>query len=274
MRLTTKIISGITLIVFIAPLIFMIIPLFSDSAKAERTKFANKINLPQDNKTGIELTSFKTIVIEDVSSDTQGRNYSLQENCNIYFEPLSGNNNPDMLFLPEAIKNFVSVNNSGDTLTIKLNIHELYEKNDDKRYCYHDFSGVNLYFNTQKIDVINTIGALTLIIRNIETDSIKVTSHGNINIDSCKVLYIDPQIKSQNRNLNITNCEADKVNIDYDNISNWSTNNSKINEINISASRECDIYMNDPNIIKWIPKSDDAKLNIGLKGENKKITIQ
>ena len=272
MRLTTKIVLSITLAVFIFPLIFVILPLYFNDGNAENAK-TNKVNFSQDNKTGIELSMIKTIIIEEVPVDVQERKYSLTGDCYIYFEPAKEN---DMLYIPEAIKEFVSVRSEGDTLMVRLNVHDMYIKNNDEKYLHHDFSGVNLYFNTLRIDVINTIEGLNLNVKNIETDSVKVSSHGNINIDYCKVLLLDPQVRSRHKSLNITNCEVERLNLDFDNLHHWNINNSNIGEEYISASRRIDITqdLDEVSTINWNPQGNDAELNIKIQGENKKISIQ
>ena len=111
MKLTTKIILGFLLTVFLSSLIFIIGFSFTDRKNYERKSSANIIQLPQDNKTGIELPSFKTIVIEDIAYSKRDYSYGLTTNkCNVYFEPTTEEDSIDMLFIPEVLKDFVSIN--------------------------------------------------------------------------------------------------------------------------------------------------------------------
>ena len=275
MRLTTKIIGGIILSVFIISLTFIISLSFTDRKNFSRLNF-NVIELPQDNKIGIELPPFKTIVIEEVIYDKPALNYSVSGNCNIYFEPTTEAHNTDMLFVPEALKDFVSIHSSDNVLTIKLDISASIVKYKNNESSYNAVSGVNLFFNISRIDIINKTNVLPVTINNIETDSMTIHSKGDINIVDCKALLIDPHLDVSYRKLSIKNSDVKRVNLDLDNIRNWNIENCNIEEQYITGSKKFYItqHKNEAGTINWIPKEKDAELNIKIQGEPAKITIQ
>jgi hypothetical protein len=96
MRLTTKIISGFIMSIFFISLTFIIGFFFTDRKNKKHSNL-NVIDIPQDNITSIELGSFKTIVIEEVDFESNNYYCGPSDNCNIFFEPPTENNNTDML---------------------------------------------------------------------------------------------------------------------------------------------------------------------------------
>ena len=274
MRLTTKITLGIILSIFFISLTSIISLSFTDWKN--NSSYDTVTELPQDNPTGIELAAFKTIVIDRIPFELQERRVSsLSANCNLYFSPVSEKNNPDMLFIPEVLKEFVAVNTINDTLTVKLNLCDLGKKYKNDEYRFNAFSGVNLYFNTSKIDIINKVSALSINIKNIETDNIKINSNGNIFIDSCKAQLIDPIIRGGYKEVKITTCDIKRLNLDLDYIKNWDFDKGNIEEVHITGSKEHHITLskNISGSKYWIPKNNDAKLNVKLQGDTAKITF-
>jgi len=276
MRLTTKIILGIILSIFFITLTFIIGFSFSDR-KNHTYSNSNVIDLPQDNMTGIELAPFKTILINEIPFETKNYYYyGISDNCNILFNSAPANSSPEMLFIPGVLKDFISVNTSNDTLLVTLNLRDLSEKYRNNEHRFQAISGINLHFNISNLDIINNSGTLGLHIKNFETDSIKINSHGNIFIDSCKALFIDPQIINSYKDLGITNCDIKRINLDLDKMHNWSIGNCNIEEQHLTGSGKHDIkqHRNEASNIMWTPKNKDAELNIKIQGETTQIIIR
>ena len=274
MRLTTKIILGIILSIFAIALTFIIGFSFTDREKYNRSNLS-AIDLPQDNMTGIELASFKTILIDEFDLNSNGYNYGITDMCNIFFDSVPVDSNPDMLFIPDVLKEFISVNTSNDTLVVKLNLLDLGEKYRTEEHRFQSISGVNMHFNISKLDIVNK-APLSVIIKNVETDSIKIVSNGDIFIDSCKALLIDPQLLVSYRSLKVTNSDVKRIDIDFDNIRNWNIENCNIEEEFFTGSGRHDIikHRNEASNIMWVPKNKDARLNIGIQGDTTQIIIR
>ena len=274
MRLTTKIISGFIMSIFFISLTFIIGFSFTDR-KDQKHSNSNVIYIPQDNLASIELGSFKTIVIDEIQFESKKYYFGLSDNCNIFFEPPMENNNTDMLFIPAALKDFISIATTDDTLTIKLDLIELGNKYKNNEYRFHSFSGINMYFKTSKLDVINYTQVIPVNIKNIEADSIKIASNANIRIDSCKALFTDPLLTTGYRNLNVTNSEIKRINLDLDKIYNWNIENCNIEEEYITGSGKHHITQTrkESTTINWIPKNENAELNIKIPGDTTKIII-
>ena len=271
MRLTTKIILGIILSIFTITLTAII----GLSFNYNRSNFIN-INLPQDNMIGIELASFKTILIDEIHLNSNERNYGLTNMCNIFFDSVPADKKPDMLFIPDVLEEFISTNTSNDTLTVKLNLPDLDKKYRTEEHRFHYISGVNLYFKISKLDIVNNAQSLPVIIKNIETDSIRVVSNSNIVIDYCKALFIEPRLLANYRSLRVTNSDVKRINLDMDNIRNWNIENCNVEEEFLTGSGQQRIiqHPNESGTINWAPKNKDAKLNIEIQGDTTQIIIR
>ena len=274
MRLTTKIVFGIILSIFFISLTFIVGFSFSDRKNYSFMSNIQAIELPQDNVTGIELGAFKTIIIDEIPYE--GSHYYIQNNYgSINFDSIPEKGKPDMLFVPESLKDFVVINTSNDTLTIKLNMPELEKKYKSDDHKETDISGMNMYISAAKTDIINRL-RLSVNIKNIETDSIKIISNGSIFIDSCKAQFIAPVLKSNHEKFNLTNCNVKRINLDCDHVRNWNIENSNIEEKHITGSGNHNItlHRNESGKIKWFPKNDKAELNIKIPGDTTEIIIQ
>ena len=271
MKLTTKIIFGIILSIFVISLIIIIGFSFTDRKKSS---YSN-IELPQDKITGVELTAFNTIVIDEISYESKGHKYYSIENSIVNIDRLPEKDNSDSLFLPESLKDYAIIKTSADTLKIILDINGLKDKYSDTKS--NTISGINMRFCISKIDIINNLQDLSIIIKNIETDSINVCSQGKVFIDSCKMQFICPLIENYFRGgFYITNCDIKTVNLDLDILQDWNIEKCNIEEQNITGSRIH--YMthlcNEPTNINWIPKTNEAELYIRIPGDTIQVSIQ
>jgi hypothetical protein len=286
MRLTTRIITGIILSIFALALLFIIGFSFTDRKIFNRRQL-NTIILPQDHQAGITLPSFKTVIIESEephamseaphAMDKYGHIDIDVRDCNLYIDPVSGENNPEMLFFPESLKDFISTGMSNDTLKIRLDMWNLCRKYKSEEHRVSYVSGINLRFVIAKIDVVNKLSDLSITIKNIETDRIKVDSYGNIRIDSCKAEVIEPLIRSGYHKLIVENCVSHAVNMNLDYVKKWNIKeNCTIDEVNYTGSGEHHIivHRNTSEKMNWLPKKKKAKLNLTIQGDTTQILIQ
>jgi hypothetical protein len=272
MRLTTKIIIGAILSTFLISVIFIISISFFGKKNSNRLNAYN-IELSQDNITGIELSQFNTIVIDVVPYESNKEFFAISDDCHIYFDSITEQDNSDMMFIPESFKDFVSTATYGDTLNIKLDLFGIGNKYKSVENGLHAISGLNINFRVSKIDVINNMQYLKINAKNIVTDSIKIHSDGDIFIDYCKAQYIEPVLKSNHFKLNITNSEAKRVHLDLDYVQNRNIMNSNIEEEYMTGSRTRHItwQRNKSGKINWVPKDADAELIIKIQGEPTQI---
>ena len=273
MRLTTKIILGVILSVFFVSLTFIIGFSFTDR-KNYRNSYFTDIELPQENITGMKLPTFKTIIINEIPFESESYNFGIT-NCNISFDSVPANSDAEMLFIPNVLKDFISFDTSNDTLTVKLNLHEICKKHGNGKSKYYTISRVNMHFSISNLDIINNIQTIPVNIINIETDNIKINSHGNINIDFCKAQFINLQLTDHHRSLKVTNSDIKRINLDLDYL-NWNIENCNIEEQYITGSGQHHIrqHRGEQSLIKWVPKNKDAELNIKIQGDTTQIVIR
>jgi|GEM_PF-2965217 len=274
MRLTTKIIVGIILSIFSISLLLIVGLSFAGRKYMNRSNVFI-IDLPQDKETGIDLAPFRTVIIDEIPNNSEKYNLFVGNNCTLYIDSIPEKNNPERLFIPESLKDFISVETSEDTLTVKLNIPGLYEKYNSNEYKHYSVSGVNFHFIISEIDVINKLRELSVSVKNIETDTIKIDSYGDVYIDSCKASVIDPAVKTNYKKLTIKDCEVRKINLDLDHGNHWNVENCIIEEENLTGSKTHNIihHRNEPGKINWLPKNKDANLNITIQGDTTQILI-
>ncbi|MDL2304634.1 hypothetical protein LJC72_04760 [Bacteroides sp. OttesenSCG-928-D19] len=279
MRLTTKIIIGIILSVFTISLMFIIGFSFTGRKHYQRTSNVNKIDLPQDNKTNITITPSRVFVFECDKYNTED-DYSfafITHECGLHVTRATTEEEENKLIIPEALSDFISTNTQRDTLFIRIKTNELVKKyKEDKKHTF--FTGVNLHLHTTNTRIINKIEGLTTEIRSIETDSITIVSHENIQINSCKADFVEATVNYRYKLLVISDCHIQKLHLDLDKKidRNIAGNNNNIIETSISGSNNHE-FRYDPNNfgkITWQPKNKDASLNLIIKGDTTQISFQ
>ena len=271
MRLTTKIMLSIIAAIFLIPLIFIIGFSFTDRKNYNHSN-VEFINLSQENKTGIELPSYKKILIDEAPFKSEEGYYNgFSNNCSIFLELNPEEHNSDMLFTPESLKDFIAIDTYDDTLKIIINFMGLGKKlkNDENKNRF--YSELDLHFNISNIDVTSNIRRLSITAKNIHTDSIIVKSSGNIYIDSCKADVIEPVTKY--RRLTIKNSDLKKLNLDLDYADIWHIENCNIEEEYLTGGKTHNITQNkdESRIIHWHPKNKNAKLNITIESDTAQI---
>lgn len=299
MRLTTKIIIGILLSMLLIPLFLIIVFSFTDRKYYSRS-YANNIEIPQENQTAIPLDSFQTLVIEEVPAETENAlpGYGLSNECYAYFAPISGEhiqdtlNQPDngsrhlppassdkasnTLYVPEALAAFISFQTANDTLRVRLNLPDMVRKHQTKDTHFVSIAGIRLHFDLAKINVINHLQSLPIRLKNIETDSIRVNSSGDIQMDSCKAQVIEPIIRTGYKKLTVKHCEAQKIFLDLDLLQNWNVEHCRIEGEYITGSKKHNIrqHRNETGTINWQPKNKEAQLNVTFQGDTTQIVIR
>jgi hypothetical protein len=273
MRLTTKIIIGIILSIFSIALLFIVC--FSFTGRKNRNHSnVNVIHLPQDRPAGIEPAPFRTVIIdEEPCEPEEGHRMTFGDNCNLYIDSMAEKNSPERFLIPESLKDFVSAGTTGDTLNIKLNLWELHEKYKSAGYEHHVVTGIDLHVIPSTVDIINKLQNLSIHIKNIGTDTVKINTCGDLSIDSCHVNVIDPTVRTGYKKLTVTNCHAKKMHLDLDNNHHWNIENCHIEEEDLTGSRTHSItqHRNESVKINWLPKTKEAKLNITVPGDTAQI---
>lgn len=289
MRLTTKIILGVITSILALSILFIISFSFSERERPSHS-YPSSINIPQDNKTGIEIAPFRVVVLDIERTDALDYYYHFEDDsCGLFLKPTTAGE-ANKLFIPETLSGFITAQTKNDTLSVGIKVDELRKKysiadSSQKQtppqvgtMYFISISGVNLHLYTSNVNVINNIDRLSVKMNGIETDSIKIISAGNVLIDSCKATVIDPHTQNHSA-LKIKNSTAKAFNLDLDVIKKWQTVNCLFEEENLTGSNKHTIYRirepgDAPSKINWQPKNKDAELNIHLKGDPVQVAFQ
>ena len=279
MKLTTKIIFGIILSIFVISLLFIIGFSFSDRKNYYRThNSSNVINIPQNSPIGIDVAPARVILLEMERTDTQDEIFYrfTSDNNSINLSPMTAEEE-NKLFISEALYGYVAAKTNNDTLRIQIKVDELrkkYEATDFKNYVA--FSGFNLNLQTSNANVVNTLNGFLTKVSNIETDTIRIVSNSNILIESCKAIVIEPVVDDSHRKVNVRNSVAKEIHLDLDGLRNWNLEGCNIEVQNFTGSGRHNITLdrNKAGKINWYPKNENAELNIKVQGDTAQIVFQ
>ena len=286
MRLTTKIIIGIILSIFALSLLHIIAFSFTDRKNYSRSYPNRSIVIPQTNNTGINIESYRVIVLASEQFDMQDRFYCHfpKENNGLLIHPAATIDEDNKLFIPEALNGFITTQTNNDTLILKIKIDALSEKygnKDDGNTKYLSgikhalpISGLNLYLHTSNAHVINRLSDLQTQINNMKSDSIVIYSSGEIVINDCKANVMIP---NSIRKISVTNSVAGEITLDLDSVDKWEIYNSTVKTRNFTGSKRNHNLVfseNEHGKINWLPKNKDAELNIRFKVSSAQISYQ
>jgi len=284
MRLTTKIVIGIILSLLLLCLTLIIGYSFTDRKNYQGNYYSmQSIDIPQTDKTEVDLESYRVVVFMEQTNDKSRFStwYSSQAN-GLFIQTATEKNK---LVIPEALKNFVSTQTNEDTLTVKIKMDEFLELYGYKDEAFEKgtksgskesitISGLSIRLHTENVNVINKLRGIKTQIDNLETDSIKIYASGEIVIDACKANVIEPLSRQK---LSVTNSSAKAINLDLDQVSNWSIKDCDIEVQNMTGSKRSyyiTLTETEKSKINWAPKNKDAELNIRIKGETATISYQ
>ena len=286
MRLTTKIIIGFILSIFLLSLLHIIGYSFTDRKNYDWYQNRSIVKIPQTNKTGINIESYRVIVFDTERTESVFyRNFSNEEN-GLFIYPATTADAANKLFIPEALDDCITTQSKNDTLTIKINMDNVQDKyaiKDEEfkksqlpgRSYGVQISGFNLFLHTSNVDVINRLNNIQTQIRNMEAESIKIYSFGDILIDSCKTNGMKP---NSNRKLTVTNSVAQSIHLDLDRVSNWNiADDCVIDVFSFTGSRQNNnipLRSDYNGKIVWLPKRNEAELNLRIKGDSAQISFQ
>ena len=287
MRLTTKIITGIILSIFLLSLLHIIGYSFTDR-KNYTAFFPNlKIILPQTDKTGINIESYRVITLDSERSDTTNRYgyYYINKESVFFINPATNPSEENILFIPEVLNEFITTQISNDTLTIKIKLDEVREKYCDMEEVIEDnrfflqthliwISGFNFYLHTTNVNVINRLYGVQTKISNIATDSIQIYTSGEITIDSCKANFMEP---NSNRGITVANSVVKAINIDLDRVNNWTIEpNCDVDVYYFTGKSNHNISLHNDyhGKIVWQPKNKNAEFNVKIKGNAAQLNFE
>ena len=269
MKLTTKIVLGIIISIFLLSMGFIIGLSFIDMGKYELHN-QNVSNVSQGNIITISVEPYQTIRIDKTTENSDIINFFTYGT--IQLKPVINEKDKNKLSMPEELLRSTDITSSNDTLIIQINTDKLYEQY-KKEVNWQVIEDINYFLYTNTVDVICNLSGIKVDIRNMETERIKINTYGDINIDSCQTNLIEPYM-NKGRKFLLKNSQVKELNIDLDKIgSTWLIENCNIDVENLTGSgnHRTNLSKSEAKTMNWIPKNADARLTVNLQGDTAKV---
>lgn len=269
MKLTTKIILGIILSIFILSIGLIIGLSFKDRERYDHANSRHTIS--QENIIEINVAPYKVVHLRDLDNTN---NYNTHSQGVLYVKPLQNESDKNKLSIPEELAPYIVTQSSADTLTIMVDMHKIDDAFHKTNYFYTVVSGVNMYLYTDIVNIKNDRNGTTTEINNIKTDHIKVNSCGSVHIHSCKAITVEPVIRNYN-DFSLKESTVKYLNIDLDQIGSWYVENCNIEVENLTGSNYNNVQLpkSEARVMNWLPKNKDSQLQLTLYGDTARVTF-
>ena len=274
MRLTTKIVLGIFVSIFLLSFGVIIALLFNVKKDNSYINDTTRI-IMQENIISVDIEPYKTIWID--GEYTEDNQFYLTGK--LLLKPVLREYEKNKLFLPEELLPFTDIISSNDTLIIRLKLEGLIKQYDPikskNKHVLHILDGVNFVMHPNTVDVISNINGIEIDIRNMKTDRIDISTPGEVSIDSCQVGRINPIMRGW-RLFRIKNSQVKELNIDLDQMErNWQVENCVIEVENRTGSGNYIDHLpkGAAKNVNWIPKNKDAQMTMTLRGDTARIVF-
>lgn len=271
MKTTTKIVLGIILSIFILAIGFIVGFSFTDRKYHRYNKYL--VEISQENRKNIQVDAYKTIVL---AMEPEQHDFCLYFGGELNLLPANDNGANNLSF-PEELDGFFTADIVNDTLFIKIQTDKLCAKFDSIKHIelHRSITGIVFEATTNQIDVINGAFGINTNVKDVKTDKIKITTISDIYIENCKTDVLEPIMKIDHKIIKLKDSQVKKLNIDLDNMSQWSVENCEIEEENLTGSRrhESHFSKSEAKIMNWLPKNKDAQLSVTLSGDTTRIVF-
>lgn len=278
MRLTTKIILGIILFVFVASIAFIVGFSFTDRGKyKDETKF---FSVNQHSSMMLNLPSYSAICVDYDTCTFDEK--SLPSNVfafgDITILPARSDDQSHLLFFPKEMKNFINTKVENDTLFIIIDKFQLAKTIESKGKIGKPgaiLDDVNFTIYVKNPNIENRIFSINTNIQKINSKFIKASGNGAVYISSC----ISEKMEILQNNITLSNCKIKQLNfaLNKHRESELKIRNCQIDEENISSENTCSVQksqLGNPKVLNWYPKNKKAKLNIELSGDSTQIVFK
>lgn len=267
MRLTTKLVIGIILLVFIASISAIVGLSFTDLPT--RSHRMNEVRTNAVKYMDLKVDTYKTVKIdiEPSSADVYRRQKGdiLSE---LYIENTRAGKSINTISVNQKMRNYLRVNVQNDTLYLKIDLVKLLKDNNSE--ILNEIVALKIY--NDNADVDNRIPGLNMKITGMKGNDIKLSSEGTILV---KESTFD-KLECLKGNIFLERVSLNYLNLDLDNVHDWKVNDCKINEENLSGSRSHYIVTpkSETKVLNWHPKNKEANLNVKISGGNARLEFK
>lgn len=264
MRLTTKIVLGIILSIFIGAIAFIVALSFVDKTSFDR----DLLVLDSKDLTSIRVAPYHTVKLE--MPDPEARMAAMPVGT-ISFKRPSSQDQKTKLFMSKELGKSTIVKVVNDTLFVSIDWQKLKELRFPQSKA-SSIAGINYMIYSDNVDFINSIPTMKTEINGLDAQYIRVNSEGSVKVESCTV----DKLESAKGDLNLKNNKLKQLNLDLDEIYNWKVENCQIDEENLSGGKKH--YIRTPRsetkALNWHPKNKDAKLSIELSADSARLEFK
>jgi len=287
MKLTTKITIVIILTVFALALLFIIGFSFTDmknQTRRGRNSNSNNVVIPVD----IEIVEkkcgqFKKVVfaadsiadipvmfIDLIGYETDENGEKKVSDYINYIKLVDDDTGDGALTMSAFISDFIYSENIDDTLYVRLNTPELLKKLGNPKMEKALISGFQLTLKVQNLHIVNKMSGVHMEADFIATDTMNFESRGGVTLNGC---YADVFAFSNVSALFMRHCNIRELNIDLDNTYHWNVYKCSIGVENLTGSGNHTVQQRktESQIVNWLPKSREARLQVQLYGDTTKI---
>lgn len=237
MRLTTKIVLGIIAAIFL----ISIITIICLSINNGRSSIDEEAMTENTKMTSIDISTHKFITLDMEHNDN-----NVFFSGTLDFHPLLDENEKEKwpfenageknkLIVTEELKPNIRQVLAGDTLKLFLKpFDKMMSKKRNARMYYVESKIKMILFHEGDINLKNNISFISVNINDINTNSMNLSSPGEIRLQNCTVDTINPSIRKNDesfflsRHLSINNSKIDILNFKFVGNSELNLNDSKI----------------------------------------------
>jgi hypothetical protein len=270
MRLTSKIVLGIILFVFIGAIVFIVGLSFVNIEKVDNFRISQK------NVVGVEVPPYKAIVIYQKIHDNITA--AIRTDGVVSFKPLTESTQRNKLYMPTELRKYLDIKLQNDTLVIQLDMQKL-EKQFTDRKNFNSFGvveGIDFTIYTDGVDVTNTAYGLAIRMDDLNVESLKVNSAAKVNIVSCNAQSLQFSSDAGGGQLILENSRIQRLNLNLDKIADWQVKDCQIEEENLFGSKThfVKIPKSETKVLNWHPKNKNARLNIELLEDSARLEFK
>lgn len=265
MKLTTKIIGGVMLLVILITVAFI--------AYLSQSKYAKEGNQNYDVMISSDMESIhrgegiSTILFEDVPLEDER---SVFFTGSIHLVPVSKSDEQSKVELPSMLRPYIEEFVKGDTLVLRIKTKELIialSNDPDGRFPSVGGLNFNVFVDTSSIGIKNNLRYdMNLDMRGVKCDNVALNVSARvISVDSCNIKSLTvANITNMGCRFDARNSTIKTLNVDLDNITDRVIENCNIDIENLTGSsiHRISVTKGECKEMNWVPKNEDASLRI------------
>ncbi|WP_029906818.1 hypothetical protein [Prevotella sp. 10(H)] len=274
MRLTTKIVLGIIIAVFVIAISYICY-----------TSLNYDENMKRGFSLGEEMVEMDVLAqgAVEIRSEIFSEEYRKKHDMSDFYKCCDGNieikqsNDKAQIgkiFVPKKLKEYVSYSTENKKLIIDVKIQSLIDdlqESEEKESYINDMNFI-VYVDSL-VNVSSNITGIRASAKDLDAREINLDVTGaDLEIINCTADIVRPLIRNWGR-FTMKDSKTAALDIDLDHLHNWTIDKCDIDTENLTGSR--DYYINLPKseckVMNWNPKNENASVRVTLGSDTAKI---